>query len=113
VYPQIFPTHKRPSDAHQNGTLSWAKERVQSWMKVLDAHMLGKSAYLAGSTITIADYYGSSCVSLGEAIRVDYSPYPNVTRWLGKMKELESWNKVYEVFYGFAGSMKATPFEAL
>jgi glutathione S-transferase len=30
VYPQAFPHHKRPSDEHQKGTLSWAKERAGS-----------------------------------------------------------------------------------
>jgi hypothetical protein len=27
------------------------------------------------------------------------------------MKSLKSWNKVHEVFYGFAGSMKDVQFE--
>jgi glutathione S-transferase len=113
VYPQIFGTHKRPTDEHQKGTLSWAKERTQAWLKVLDENMLGARPYITGSTITIADYYAAAFVGLGEAIRIDYAPYPNVSRWLGKMKELKSWNKVHEVFYGFAGSMKDTPFESL
>jgi glutathione S-transferase len=114
VYPQIFPGHKRPTDEVQKGTLAWAKERVQQWLKVLDEHILGpQKPYLCGNDITIADYYAASFVSLGEAIRCDFSKYPNVTRWLGNMKKLNTWNKVYEVFYGFAGSMKEMPFEAV
>jgi len=114
VYPQIFPTHKRPSDEQQKGTLAWAKERAQYWMKVLDEHIIGpKKSYLAGDELTIADYYGAAFVGLAEAIRCDFKAYPNVTRWLDGMKKMKSWNKVHEVFYGFAGSMKEQPFEAL
>jgi glutathione S-transferase len=114
VYPQIFPTHKRPTDDVQQGTLAWAKERVAYWLKVLDEHIIGPDKqYVTGDKITIADYYLASFVALGEAIRCDFSKYQNVSRWLGNMKKLKSWNKVFEVFYGFAGSMKDVPFEAL
>jgi glutathione S-transferase len=113
VYPQIFPTHQRASDDLQKGTLAWGKERAQTWLKVMDEHLLAKNKYLCGDEITIADYFGSAFVSLGEAIRVDFKKYPNVDRWLSSMKGLKTWNKVHEVFYGFAGSMKDRPFEVV
>lgn len=113
VYPQIFPMHKRPSDEHQKGQLAWAKERAKSWMKILDESLIGKQAYLCGDKITIADYFASSFVSLAEFIRADFGPYPNLKRWYDRMKALKSWNKVHEVFYGFAGSMKDAKFEAV
>jgi glutathione S-transferase len=106
VYPQIFPMHKRPSDEHQKGQLAWAQERAKGWMKVLDESLIGKQPYLCGDEITIADYFASSFVSLAEFIRADFAPYPNLRRWYERMKGLKSWNKVHEVFYGFAGSMK-------
>ena len=114
VYPQAFPTHKRPSDAVQSGTVAWAKEKAQGWLKILDQSLLGPNkAYLCGDRITIADYLGAEMIGLGELIRCDYSPYPNVSRWLGNMKRLKSWPKVHEVFHGFAGSIKDTPFVAV
>jgi glutathione S-transferase len=113
VYPQIFPTHQRGTDDLQKGTLGWAKERAQNWMKVLDEHVLKQRKYLASDELTIADYFGVSFVGLGEAIRVDFKKYPNVDRWLGQMKQLKCWNKVHEVFYGFAGSMKDRNFEVI
>lgn len=113
VYPQIFPTHQRPSDDLQKGTLAWGKERAQTWLKVMDEHLLAKNRYLCGDEITIADYFASSFVSLGEAIRVDFKKFPNVERWLNSMKGLKTWNKVHEVFYGFAGSMKDRAFEVV
>jgi glutathione S-transferase len=114
VYPQTFPTHKRRSDEAQAATLAWGKEKSQFWLKVLDQSLLGpKKAYLCGDRITIADYLGAEMIGLGELIRCNFSPYPNVERWLGRMKGLKSWPKVHEVFHGFAGSLKDAPFVAI
>lgn len=114
VYPQMFPHHKRPTDVVQGATLAWAQERARIWMKVLDDKLIGpRNAYLCGDKITIADYYGAAFVALAEAIRSDLSAYPNVKRWLGNMKALKNWNKVNEVFDGFAASMKAVPFQTV
>src|SRR5262245_63137041 len=41
VYPQIFPTHKRPTDEVQSATLAWGKDRAKAWLKVLDEHLIG------------------------------------------------------------------------
>jgi glutathione S-transferase len=114
VYPQIFPNHKRPTDELQKGQLAWAKERAKGWMKLLDESLIGpKQPYLCGEEITIADYFASSFVSLAEFIRADFSPYPNLKRWYERMKGLKQWNKVHEIFYSFAGSMKDARFEAV
>jgi glutathione S-transferase len=114
VYPQIFPMHKRPTDQQQQGQLAWAKERAQGWMKVLDQSLIGpKHQWLAGPSITIADYFASAFVSLAEFIRSDFGAYPHLNGWYGRMKGLKSWNKVHEVFYGFAGSMKDARFETV
>ena len=113
VYPQIFPFHKRPSDEHQKGQLAWAQERAKNWMQILDQSLIGNQPYLCGDKITIADYFASSFVSLAEFIRADFSPYPNLKRWYERMKGLKTWNKVHEVFYGFAGSMKDAKFEVV
>jgi len=110
VYPQAFPHHKRPTDEHQKGTLTWAKERAAGWLKVLNDHIIGKNEYLCGNQITIADYYGASFVATSNIIGSDLGAYPNIKRWLGNMKKLKSWAKTWEVVDGFAGSLKG-PFE--
>jgi glutathione S-transferase len=114
VYPQIFPTHKRPSAEVQAATLAWGRERAIGWMKVLDEHLIGpKNAYLCGNQMTIADYFGASFVALGELIRSDFKAYPNVQRWLGNMKRLKNWEKVNEAVDGFAASLKDAPLQPL
>ncbi len=107
VYPQIFDTHKRRSDEAQSATLERGRQRAQAWLEVLDKHVLGSdNAYLCGNDLTIADYHAASYVALAEVIGSDLSAYPNVKRWLGRMKALKSWSQVYQVIDGFAASLK-------
>ena len=107
VYPQAFPTHKRRSDEAQAGTLERGKARAQVWLEVLDKSVLGAdNAYLCGNDITIADYHAASYVALAAVIGSDLAAYPNVRRWLGRMKALKSWPQVYQVIDGFAASLK-------
>jgi len=114
VYPQIFDSHKRRSDEAQAATLERARERAQTWLKVLDENVLGAGKnYLCGDAITIADYHAVSYVALAEVIGSDLAAYPNVKAWLGRMKALKSWPKVYEVIDGFAASLKSKPMVAV
>jgi len=114
VYPQIFDSHKRRSDEAQAATLERAKERAQTWLSVLNDHILGTgNKYLCGDAITIADYHAVSYVALAEVIGSDLSAYPNVRAWLGRMKSLKSWSKVWSVIDGFAESLKAKPMVAV
>jgi glutathione S-transferase len=114
IYPQIFPTHKRRSDEAHDATLQWGKERAQGWLKVLDENILGSSnPYLCGNSMTIADYFCASFVALTEVTGADLGAYPNVKRWLGRMKELKSWKKVNEVIDGYAASLKGNPMQSV
>jgi len=114
AYPQVFPNHKRPTDEVQAATIAWAKERVQGTLQVLNDHLIGPDkSYLCGDQITIADYFGVCLLTLGEVIRCDFSAYPNIERWLAKMKALPSWGAVNEALYGLAEAVKEQPFEAI
>jgi glutathione S-transferase len=113
IYPQIFPHHKRPTEELQKGTIAWGKERAVRWLGILDKSWIGNKNYLTGNQITIADYFGAGLLTLGEVIRVNFKPYPNITRWLGNMKNLKSWKPVNEVFYGLVDQVKDTPFETI
>jgi glutathione S-transferase len=114
IYPQIFPSHKRRSDEAHGATLQWGTERAQGWLKVLNDHILGAgNNYLCGDTLTIADYYGASFVALGKLTGSDYAAYPNVKRWLGRMKALKHWNAVNEVINGYGATLKGQPMLAV
>ncbi|MBL8324296.1 MAG: glutathione S-transferase family protein [Rubrivivax sp.] len=106
VYSQIFPLHKRPTEESQRVAVEWGRERARAWMKVLDEKLLGaEKPYLCGAQLTIADYYGASFVHLAEVIGSDMSKYPNVKRWLDRMKARSTWQKVYEAINGFAAQL--------
>ncbi len=114
IYPQIFPHHRRPSDEAQSATIAWGKERVRMWLGILDDHWIGPDRpYLCGDRITIADYLGVGLLTLGEVIRCDFSAYPNIERWLGNMKRLQSWPEINEAMYGFAEAVKDQTFETI
>ncbi|MCW5631711.1 MAG: glutathione S-transferase family protein [Rubrivivax sp.] len=106
VYSQVFPHHKRPTDEGQRVAVQWGQERARIWLQVLDEKLLGPDkTFLCGAELTIADYYGASFVHLAEVIGSDLSKYPNVQRWLGRMKKRSTWDKVYEAINGFASQL--------
>jgi len=111
LYPQIFPHHKRPSEEAHKSVVEWGKQKTQAALRILDVNMLGANDYVANNRISIADYFGVGLLTAGETIGCTYGDYPNVCRWIGAMKKLNSWARVNEVFNGFAASMKGKEFE--
>jgi len=113
-YPQLFPHLKRRSDEAQAATLESGRESTKRWLQVLNDHWIGPDKpYLCGNAITIADYFAVCVVTVGDIIGVDFSPYPNVKRWLDNMKKLPTWPKVNEVFNGLVDSVKGQKFVTL
>jgi glutathione S-transferase len=114
IYPQLFPHHRRPTEEAHRATIAWGKERAKGWLRILNDHWLGQGKrYLCGERITIADHFGVCLLTLGEVIRVDFSAYPDIQRWLADMKRLPSWPEVNEALYGFAEAVKDQKFDAI
>jgi glutathione S-transferase len=112
VYPQLYPHHKRRSDEAQAGTIAWGQAGARKWLLLLDQHWLGGGqTYLCGDQITIADYFGASAVTLAELIDCDLNQFPNVSRWLLKMKSLKNWDSVNQVFSAMVAGNKGKSFE--
>jgi glutathione S-transferase len=91
VYPQVFPQAPAPA----------ADSRLESdacdWLRVLDAEIIGaRQDFLCGDRITIADYLGASYVCAGEALGCGFAAYPNIRRWLTRMRRLKSWSVVFD-----------------
>jgi glutathione S-transferase len=102
VYPQIFPFMKRQDDVVQAGTIAYGKEKALGWLRILDQNLIGpRSDFLCGDSITIADYLGAMMTLSGEAIACNFAGYPNISRWMGRMKSLKNWNSVNEGFYRY------------
>jgi len=111
VFPQLFPHHRRPTEELNAGTIAWGKARSRIWLGVLDTHYLGHSRYVAGDTITIADYFGSCVVTAGHMVGCTFEAYPNIERSLGAMTKLTTWASVNEAMYAVASLLKDRPSE--
>jgi glutathione S-transferase len=92
------------------GAIEWGQKNSQNWLKLLNDHWIGPKQYLCGDQVTIADYFGAGIVTLGELIGCDFTPYPNIQRWLGNIKRLPSWTSVNQEFYGLREMVKAQNF---
>jgi glutathione S-transferase len=114
VYPQLFPHHKRPTEAGHADAIAWGKQKAEHWLRILDQDLIGPNRkFLCGDRITLADYVGAELVTLGEIVQCTYQDYPNVRRWIGNMKALKSWSKVHEVAQGFAASLRDKQFVSI
>jgi glutathione S-transferase len=111
VFPQVFPHHRRPTEELNSGTIAWGRARSRIWLGVLDSHYLAQSCYVAGDTLTIADYFGSCILTAGHLIGRTFEAYPNIERWLGAMTKLPTWAGVNEPMVALARLLKDRQFE--
>jgi glutathione S-transferase len=111
IYPQIFGMMKRRSDEAQAAQIEWGRERAQGWLKVMNDSMLAPGHnWLAGDTISLADYFAAPFVAVGEVAGCTFAAYPNVCAWLARMKALPHWKAVHEAIEGYAASLKGQAF---
>lgn len=115
IYPQVIDSYRRGDEAAQRQHLAWSRAKANHWLEILDRHHLGEqNRFVGGDALTLADFMGACYVNLGDVIRLDYSPYPNIQRWLEEMQSLPYWRSVHEAFYAhFVGAFKDQTFEGL
>lgn len=102
VYPQVIESYRYADHGVQSAVLAQAREKVKKWLTILDEHLIGsKNAYVCGAKLTIADFLGVCMITLGEVIRLDYSAYPNMSRWLANIKAIPYWDDVNDAFYTY------------
>jgi glutathione S-transferase len=101
VYPQIFPSHRRPDDHAHAQTLAWSAPLAERYLNILDRDLIGSNPYVCGNHISIADYFGIGMLTLGDVVRIDFSRWPNISRWIARMKDRPSWARVNEAFYTY------------
>jgi len=110
TYPQLLPHHVRGSDAAQMGTLEWGKMKAEHSLAVLDKYALGSNEYICGDELTIADYFAAQIIHVGSLVGANFSKFPNLNRWLERMRALPNWKKVNEAYDGFAASVSGKSF---
>jgi glutathione S-transferase len=58
--------------------------------KVLDKH-LGTNRFLAGNSMTIADFATAVLLPLADQIRLPLTDYPSMVRWNDELMQLDAW----------------------
>jgi glutathione S-transferase len=69
-----------------------ARANLGRFAAVLDRHLAGRD-HLVGDGITIADYSMITLEMHKDAVHFDWSPYPNVNDYFGRMRKVEHWCK--------------------
>lgn len=107
VYPIIYRAFYPYSAGTYAELVEIGRCSAARWLAVLDGAMIGPDrTYVAGEALTIADYLGASVITLLEAVDFDFSPYPNIRRWLAAMKSRPSWAPTYAAFEGMRSALR-------
>jgi glutathione S-transferase len=104
VYPRILPDYAALAG---EAARAFHAQRVAARFEVLDRHMIGDGAFVAGEKVTLADYFGASLVTMGELVGYDLSQHPNVCRWLATMAARPGWAEANAAFYGWRSALRA------
>lgn len=67
-------------------------ERHNKLCSILD-EQLGKTKWLVGNEVTIADIAVASPMHLHPACKLPIDKYPNLQRWIGEVEKLPCWQK--------------------
>jgi glutathione S-transferase len=113
IYPQLFPHHARSSEAVTSGTVAWGKDKAAAQLQTLEQAVLGARPFVCGDEMTIADLFGAELLCVGEVIGCKFSSYPNVSKWIARMKALPSWAGVNAAVDGWGQSMREKQFVAI
>lgn len=105
-YPAMGVPHGLAPELAQ-GLMAYGAEHAPRWLEVLDRHMLAGRPYVCGDQISLADYLGLSFCLLGELVAFDFSPYPNIVAWIGRMKARQSFAPTYATFHQLVGFVRA------
>ena len=102
-YAQLLDPYKLPDAKAQQLAIDAAKPKAEHYLQLFNDHMLGaQKTYLCGERITLADYFASGILSLGEVIGCTFAPYPNILKWYGRMKSLPHWQTTNAGVFGWA-----------
>ena len=115
IYPQVIDSHRKGDESAHREHLAWSRAKAKHWLEILDKHIIGPTnRFVCGNQLTLADFMGACYITLGDVIRLNYSAYPNLVRWLANVKALPYWAQVNEPFYTyFVSPFKEKPFEGL
>ena len=106
-YPQVLPHVRLPDPAAQTLLLNGGQNGSRRLLGIMNDHMLGAGQpWLCGDRISIADYFASGILSLGEVIGCTFAAWPNVQRWYERLQALPNWAATNAPLYAWADFAK-------
>jgi glutathione S-transferase len=106
-YPQVLPHVKWPDPTAQSLALTAGQAGSRKLLGIMNDHMLGASdRWLGGDGLSIADYFASGILSLGELIGCELSAWPNVRHWYDRMQAQPNWQSANAGLYVWANFTK-------
>ena len=108
VYPAAFPDRLAlPDPGARRLQVEAGRRRAERWLSILDRHMLADGReFVCGRGPTLADYLGVSFVTLGDWIGFDVAPWPNVERWVARMRSRPALRASFAAHDAFAAAMR-------
>lgn len=76
--------------------VAWLRERAVSDLGRLDAEVTGKN-FLLGAECTVADIACCAYLFWPDQAKLDLSEWPNVMKWLQRIRELPGWAAPYDL----------------
>jgi glutathione S-transferase len=106
-YPQVLDGLRWPDPNTQSQVLARGREGARRLLGVMNEELLGgRWPWLCGDRISIADYYASGILSLGELIGCSFAEWPRVQGWYRQMQALPNWKSANAPLYAWADSVK-------
>jgi len=106
-YPQVLAHLKWPDPMAQSLVLAAGQDGARKYLGVMNDHFLGgQNSWLCGDRMTIADYFASGILSLGELTGCDFADWPHVRRWYQQMQDLPNWQGANAALYAWANAIK-------
>lgn len=78
-YEQLLDHYKIKNDVARAEVIARGKANAEQLLDILNNNMLGDGrAFLCGPEMTIADYFGSGIISVGDVTGCSFAKWPNV-----------------------------------
>lgn len=106
VYPRALGMPRGLSEMSVAEMGRAAAPRLDQLLGQLDA-WLAERRFAAGEALLIADFHLLSTLTLADLVGFDYTPWPQVGRWIAAMQALPGWQESYAGFNGLVSVMQS------
>jgi glutathione S-transferase len=84
-----------PEDKRDQQKIEKGLESANAKLKILEKFLEGKN-YLVANRFTLADLNTASVIEILQTLNFDFTPYPNVSKWLETLQERPAYKKLQE-----------------